>query len=1273
LSFTHAARVLQGRFELLEKAGSGGMGVVHRAVDLQSGVPVAIKFIVGEEGDIARFVREAQVLARLRHPAVVRYVAHGTTDDGKPFLAMEWLEGEDLGARLARQGCTPIEAITLVGRIASGLATAHAQGVVHRDIKPSNVFLVGKDPATAKLLDFGIARVLPGWATTTHLTRSGVMLGTIGYMAPEQALSTEDIDARADVFSLGAVLFECLTGAPPFSAKKIVGVLAKILREDAPRIRESHPELPQALDDLVARMMSRDRAARPPDAAAVVSELASVDVVRRGSSPPPFSNARGISEGEQRFVSVIVATGVVPSAEGPAEIARRYGTELLQLVNGVLVLTLESPGSPNEQAMRAAACALALRVAFPAAHIALATGRTSAGRKESPAVVVDHAASLLVGDEAGVIRVDDVTAALLGNVFEVVEGDHGLTLHGFARYDEEPRRLLGTATPCVGREKELAFLQGAWRECVEDSVARAVVVTGPPGQGKSRLRHELLVRLNHGGEIRAIVTRADAVGAGSTFLIVRQLVRQFFGTPDGHVEESSIRARTHALFGGQDANRVADFLLELAGTTPSTVPSPQLRAARNDPQIMSSWLRRSFGEWLAAESRREPLLVVIEDLHWGDLASVTYIGDALRASEARSLMVLALARPEVHAAFPDLWRDVEVQEIALGRLSAAAAEKLVRVATGTLAPQTVSDIVRRAEGNPFYLEELVRCVVEGMPGKLPDTILAIAQSRLHQLETHERRVVRAASVFGEVFWQSGVEYLLGGGGSETQAALQHLVMREIFETRPEKRFVEEARYSFRHALLREAAYAMLTEEDRVTGHRLAGVWLESAGAPDPLMLAYHFETGREPHRAVPWLLRAQQAAYDGGNVQAALTLAARGAMCGAQGTDLATLWQIEAMARSVQGQWTEVVPLSRKAMVLLPVGSTQWFLAAAQAFLAATFLGASDVTAPLLQELLSVEVQPEPSGPYALAVFGICVGLVSLGNKESARLVVERVRSTDPAASYLDPAASGVDPAFALRLQATIGFIEIAESRLGPAHASLSEARRLATQTGDAWGRAVSSMHCVIALGESGAYESAEIAARETLVFCEATGLTLFTDWTRFFLAMTYRNAGRLAEGAELARGLLDRADPLLVAGARALLAQLLVGLDDHAAAREAAAQALDAGSLFPPVRAAAYAALALIELGSGRPDRALEESTRGLDAAEQSAWPHDHSILRLAHAEVLFALGRTADARAAIEDARRRIIRVASAFTEAQHRRAYEESIPENARALSLAAEWES
>jgi serine/threonine protein kinase len=293
--------LLQGRFEVERLAGLGGMSTVYRAVDRATGDPVAIKVLGGAtEVDEARFEREGRLLASISHPAIVRYVAHGATASRAPFLAMEWLEGESLAARLAAAPLTLEESLAIGRRVAEALAEAHHRGVIHRDVKPSNVLLVDGDPAEAKVLDFGLARLA---MPTRAVARTGTVIGTLGYMAPEQARGERDLDPRTDVFALGCVLYECMCGRTPFTGKDVVAVLVKILSGRSPRLADVRPDIPRALDELVGKMMARRREDRPADGSAAASALAEVGAsttVRRAGRSRATA---ALSRGEQRLVS----------------------------------------------------------------------------------------------------------------------------------------------------------------------------------------------------------------------------------------------------------------------------------------------------------------------------------------------------------------------------------------------------------------------------------------------------------------------------------------------------------------------------------------------------------------------------------------------------------------------------------------------------------------------------------------------------------------------------------------------------------------------------------------------------------------------------------------------------------------------------------------------------------------------------------------------------------------------------------------------------------
>src|SRR6185436_17603908 len=252
-----------------------------------------------------------------------------------------------------------------------------------------------------------------------------------------------------------------------------------------------------------------------------------------------------------------------------------------------------------------------------------------------------------------------------------------------------------------------------------------------------------------------------------------------------------LRARVAEHVPAAERQRVAEFLGELVGTPfPNGAEgSAQLKAARQDAQLMSEQMRKAWLDFLQAEASAGPVLLLLEDLHWGDFGTVRFIDTALRDRSQLPWMVLALARPEVYEVFPKLWAERQnVQEIRLKELGRKAGERLVRQVLGdAVGPETIERLVKQADGNAFYLEELIRAAAEGKDKALPETVLAMVETRLGRLAVEARRVLRAASVFGEVCWESGVFVLLGGAMGVTQVGewIGKLVEQEVLAVRPE--------------------------------------------------------------------------------------------------------------------------------------------------------------------------------------------------------------------------------------------------------------------------------------------------------------------------------------------------------------------------------------------------------------------------------------------------------------------------------------------------------
>ena len=264
-----AASFAGGRYKVDRLLGRGGMATVYLAEDSELERPVAIK-VLGEQyaGDDVfadRFRREAQTAAQLAHPNIVQVYDTGE-DEGRLYIVMEWIEGEGLEEVLAREGRLEVDTVLgLADQTCAGLQYAHEQGVVHRDVKPANLLL--RQDGTVKIADFGIARA----GQATQLTQVGTILGTLNYLAPEQARG-EDVSTQADIYSLGAVLYELFTGEPPRRFENVAQLAT--LGEEAPRpVRELAPDVPPAAEAAVMRCLARNPAYRPTSAAELADEL----------------------------------------------------------------------------------------------------------------------------------------------------------------------------------------------------------------------------------------------------------------------------------------------------------------------------------------------------------------------------------------------------------------------------------------------------------------------------------------------------------------------------------------------------------------------------------------------------------------------------------------------------------------------------------------------------------------------------------------------------------------------------------------------------------------------------------------------------------------------------------------------------------------------------------------------------------------------------------------------------------------------------------------
>jgi serine/threonine-protein kinase len=386
---------LAGRYQIVRRIGEGGMGAVYEAKHAVIGKRVAVKVLLEKfltKSDfVARLLQEARLASSIGHENIVDVTDFGTTDDGRSFVVMEFLDGEALSQLVMREAPLPIErSLRIARQVASALGAAHAKGIFHRDVKPENVYLVRRGDADfVKVVDFGISKAVKqgGQGDTDgpesyRLTHTGLLLGTPLYMSPEQARGDEDLDHRVDIWALGVMMYECLTGEVPFRANNYLGIISQVLTHTAQPPSKLRPELgiPEAVEAVVMRAMEKDRARRYGAMADLERDL------------------ERLLAGDQN-VGLPLRDGAAGPAAKPAEPPRRWHLGLVAgvvLVGGV-ALALSRPAGHPPSTANAAPVAPSLPVAPPPAPprpVEEAAAPREAAKPELPARLLKAAARL---------------------------------------------------------------------------------------------------------------------------------------------------------------------------------------------------------------------------------------------------------------------------------------------------------------------------------------------------------------------------------------------------------------------------------------------------------------------------------------------------------------------------------------------------------------------------------------------------------------------------------------------------------------------------------------------------------------------------------------------------------------------------------------------------------------------------------------------------------------------------------------------------------------
>jgi serine/threonine protein kinase/tetratricopeptide (TPR) repeat protein len=1301
-------QVIDGRFRLESERIAGGMGMVYRGTDLATGEPVAVKISSSFGSQLGeRFQQEANCLAAIAHPAIVRYIAHGRTLNGEHYLAMEWLQGETLEDRLSRGAIHLGASVQMVRRVAEALSVAHQHGVIHRDIKPANIFLPEKDMSKIKLLDFGIARRLFD-PPSLRLTQAGSALGTPMYMSPEQAQGSLDVDARTDVFSLGCIFFECLTGTPPFMADSTTGALARVAGDDTVDVEARCAGVPKTLTNLLRRMLAKRPDERPQSMLEILDVLGRLTGELRSTgayppSPRERSGPRGasplVATGERRLVSVIVVSPRKSAAPPPPLdpsatlsdlgnlLARNlsdaeadhdkmlslsrdigvFGAQLHYLANRSLVVTLvgEAQSTPLDLAMRAARCALKLKMARPDSTMGISLGHAVREGELQTGALVSRAVRLLATQHLGSIHVEPEIKRLLDARFEIVVEPDGRARLLFEKgLREVPRTVLGREVPCLGREREVRELEGFFEACTEESESQVVVMSGSAGCGKSRVAHEFLERLRDSGQsFELLIGRGDPMRTNVSLGLLSEALRGaagITGTEPDDVQRKRLLAHTARFLPSQTAPTTVAFLGEIAGVRFPDDDLPQLQAARRDARLMADQTVAAWMDWLEAEAEHHPVFILLEDMHWCDFPSVNYMDAALRILPKKPVMVLALARPEVDERFYGLWRDRRVQRMSLGPLGKRASEDMIRRVLGEVAPDKMAWLLDHAQGNPFYLEELCRALVLGGDvTAIPDTVLGTVQVRFDAVGEGCKLVLRAASIFGQSFLAAGVKALIDDMNDEdVDRWLEILVDKEILFSRPMGNLRQHV---FRHALLHQAAYAMLTPKDEVNGHYMAADFLERSGEREAIILADHYEKGQQPQHAIRWLRVAANQAMEVDDLAAALARVDRGVKLGAKGDDLAELRVVESEARYWKGEYVEAERAAREAHNCTDPKMT---LRATNALIAGLGpQGKYDEIAEIAKGLQERPARSELLSAWLSCRYDTAAFLAAGGDSEIRARTIE----------LLESCREQLDPVLAARVDSMKAHVARDEGRQDEPLRLCQHAVEAFERAGHRRAAAETLGNVGVALMEVGQLDEAEGQVRKLLSTAERMGLDHMLGGTYYLLSNILAYKGAHDEAREFSSRAIDWTTKngeryfLIYARLYASVNEYLAG--NMSAAEQNARIALHMVENNSSLRPFARALVARALLGRTKRDEAVPLAEAAYNELQELGKVQDgEAIICLAFAECLLATPDVDRARDVLRKVVEQLYRRSESLPITEWRESFLSRIPEHRSLIQLA-----
>jgi class 3 adenylate cyclase/tetratricopeptide (TPR) repeat protein len=926
--------VFAGKYEILEKLGQGGMGVVFKAMDRKLNRPVALKFLV--TGLTAnpelkrRFIQEARTASATEHQNICTIYEIDENADGQIYIGMPLYQGETVKDKIKKGPLSLDEAVGIAAQLAQGLSKAHHQAIVHRDIKPANIMVT--NDGVVKILDFGLAK----FAGQSDNTKVAQVVGTVSYMSPEQARG-ENVDHRTDLWSAGVVLYEMLTGQLPFKGNNERGFIYSVLSDHPLSPTEIREDIPEEAEDIIFKCLEKSPQARYGSADELLDALTKLKgALAKKAAREAIGRenaAERTRETERRLATVMFAEisgytemlKAVDVEEAPQVISRclallnsscqKYGGRVDKLTENTLMVVFGVPESVEDAPRKAINAAIELRDSLArfnqeeglkrplAIQIGIQTGIVIAGplgpgdTREYSVIgePVELALQLKDASPKGEITVGALTYRSTRNEFEyqelkpLVSKDKRVP---FAIYRllsaraKVHRPRLGSErmifSEMVGRSRELDKLKLHVLKAINGE-GSIVNIIGEAGIGKSRLIAELMQQ-DETKRVDLLIGRALSFGQNLSFHPVIDILKSWAGITEEDTPVSSSQKLEQAIRNvyPDGVTEVFPFIATLMGLKIAGRHAERVEAVAGES--LEKMITKNLRELIVKAAARRPIAFVIEDLHWADLSSIELLGSLYRLAENSRILFINIFRPNYEDTSERLLRTIRTRyhklasDIVLEPLDDNQCETLVDnlLHTKDLPDHIMGLIAKRAEGNPFFIEEVARAfiddgVVEKKNGHffvtdkidsviIPETVHDVIMARVDKLDEQTKSLLKIASVIGRYFFYS-ILTEVATSVAEIDDKLEYL--KEVQLIREQRRRAE-IEYLFKHALARESVYSSILLKKRRELHLSVAHSIETVFR-DRLnefygMLALHYSKGEDLEKAEEYLIKAGEEA-----------------------------------------------------------------------------------------------------------------------------------------------------------------------------------------------------------------------------------------------------------------------------------------------------------------------------------------------------------------------------------------------------------------------------